>query len=428
MKKLKVLFELFFAFVIMFSFVSITSADKKNFTIDDYYNFMDSEHSEDGMLICNYSHYEDDDEPWDGALQIYAYGRNDFAAVFMCRNCGYYNGEKYHYFTWGDLDIDDTSDDRHLYYWAANATNYGSWTILKDGDLKQYSELHDPDAQSFIDIYFDVGDGNVVTGDDALDVRVRRRFVDEGICPKWAYVSVDQQGKHDDAIWGVDGIYFSNHSEWRENEHPKEENDTTTIKVWSKFEDDPIFTKNYNLCLNDDSAKDYEKLFNEVRKFSSNKTLLQMYKFNNTCKIAEAVYENTASTSSCSYKNDALSALAQTVKDMDFCSPDEKPVEDPSKCSSYLGNIKDSGSTAYYLDKTFSFITYAAVTILIITSIIDYIKCLTSNDKDELKKVNIKTIKRLLFTFLLFLLPIILRTVLPIFGIISDCEIAGISG
>ena len=423
---------LLFLLCFLFLGVKITNA----YTVTDRFDFLnyDEDDDEKKILICDYERYYDDDgdTEWQGAFQIYATSK-ELKAVSLCRECakGYYtinnDDDKYYdYLSWGELDIGDT-DDSNTYIWQAGRNNkYGDRGVVKNGTL--YGVRSDYASDNYIYVYFSLKSGSAVKNEDATYNRVRTRFVDEGICPRWAYVSVDQRGNSGDTINGVDGLYFSNSESWEKDEHPEEPNDYSTKLVYSKFEQDLVFQRDINACVTSETSNDYYNLFGEILYFKKNPVILKMYKANHVCDIANAVYNNAVEGSSCSYHDSALSVLAKRIADMEFCEPDEKPIEDPDKCSSYLGNINRKGSTAYYLDKTFSFITYAAIAVLIVMTTIDYIKCLASQDKDALKKVNITTIKRIVFTFLLFLLPIILRTILPIFGIISDCNVGGLNG
>lgn len=94
-------------------------------------------------------------------------------------------------------------------------------------------------------------------------------------------------------------------------------------------------------------------------------------------------------------------------------------VVDVKSCSDIIGN----GNFAKYLKTSIKFIQYAAPILLIIFSIIDYMKALAANDDDVLKKVNKKTIIRLAATLLLFIIPALINVILEIFGITNNCNL-----
>lgn len=61
--------------------------------------------------------------------------------------------------------------------------------------------------------------------------------------------------------------------------------------------------------------------------------------------------------------------------------------------------------------------------LVIIMTIIDLIKATANGGKDDLSKVGKKTVKRLIYAVLLFLIPTILNWVFSIFGIYGVCGI-----
>lgn len=61
--------------------------------------------------------------------------------------------------------------------------------------------------------------------------------------------------------------------------------------------------------------------------------------------------------------------------------------------------------------------------LVIIMTIIDLIKATANGGKDDLSKVGKKTVKRLIYAVLLFLIPTILNWVFSIFGVYGVCGI-----
>lgn len=406
-------------FIMLFTFFTVNARAKSEYTIDDYFDFIGDD--EDRMLLCSYKNYKGDDEDdrYHGAFMIYAVTEWPYIeAVSFCRNCGEHDSKKYSMLNWGELYILDLNDLKgNTYSWTPN------WYGFLDGNtLHRWGNDHEYWGE--IETGFSVNAGKSVSGTDAVENRVRTRFAREGICPRFAYVSVHTKGYK--VQTGVDGLYFSNESDYESGGDPNSTADYSSVIAWSKFQQDSAFTTDYNACLTQESVSLYKNAFSEFDKYQVG--LHEMYKKNGICDIAKGVYNNTLNTSTCEIKDEELNNMAHKIITNPICLEDEEPIPDPTKCSSYFGNINDKGSTAYYLDKAFTFISYAGVAVLIVTLTIDYIKALTSGDKDTLKKVNTRSIKRIIFAILLFLLPLLLRTVLPIFGIVSDCEIAGIKG
>lgn len=98
----------------------------------------------------------------------------------------------------------------------------------------------------------------------------------------------------------------------------------------------------------------------------------------------------------------------------------------PNVCVSKCSDVVGTSDFRYYLDITFKFIQYVAPILVIVFSTVDYFKAFFSGDADALKQVNKKTIIRLICAVLLFVLPILIRTILSIFGISTDCGVAGL--
>jgi len=91
-------------------------------------------------------------------------------------------------------------------------------------------------------------------------------------------------------------------------------------------------------------------------------------------------------------------------------------------CESLFGDPYQGGknaSPAYYMSFAFKIIRYAAIIILIVFSISDFVSAVASQDDDELKKAMNKTIKRLVLCVLIFLLPMLIQFILEYLNDIS---------
>ena len=88
--------------------------------------------------------------------------------------------------------------------------------------------------------------------------------------------------------------------------------------------------------------------------------------------------------------------------------------------------VKREKTLKKILDFLFNIMTVGAPLITIVLTIIDYIKIIVSNNFDGLKKVNKKTIKRMVITILIVFLPFLLQLLFNIFGLydLSNCGIS----
>ena len=121
-------------------------------------------------------------------------------------------------------------------------------------------------------------------------------------------------------------------------------------------------------------------------------------------------YENNPSAQS------AYDALVKASGDFIYYSTGKEP-QTVDTCEQIIGN----GTFAFYLNQAFRFIQYVGPVLVIIYSTIEYIKVVAAADADLLKKTNKRTITRIIFALLLFLIPVIIKTILNIFGFYGNC-------
>lgn len=88
--------------------------------------------------------------------------------------------------------------------------------------------------------------------------------------------------------------------------------------------------------------------------------------------------------------------------------------------SAILGDVNDSESTAWLLQKIFNYIKVIGPTLALIYGIIDFIQAIVSSDEENMKKVQMKFIKRIIAALLLFFVPIITSIALEVFGFVSN--------
>lgn len=97
--------------------------------------------------------------------------------------------------------------------------------------------------------------------------------------------------------------------------------------------------------------------------------------------------------------------------------PSNPELED--ECDAIFGDPDDpkKESVAYWIQWILNIIKYVAIVILLVLSTVDFFQAMVKNDKSELKKVGIKTLKRFIYTVLIFFLPIIVEMILKLFGV-----------
>lgn len=98
-------------------------------------------------------------------------------------------------------------------------------------------------------------------------------------------------------------------------------------------------------------------------------------------------------------------------------------------CDSILGRIDSKDAPAYYLDLLFTAIKYAAIIILVVFSMLDYVKAVVGKDDDAMSKANSKFLKRLVTCIIIFLAPILINEILSWANIVdtaTSCSIGGL--
>ena len=81
-------------------------------------------------------------------------------------------------------------------------------------------------------------------------------------------------------------------------------------------------------------------------------------------------------------------------------------------CATLFGDPKVPGSPAYYISFAFRLMKYIGIVLLLALSIIDFVKAVTSQDNDQLKKATGTTLKRLIACIVIFLLPVLIDLIM----------------
>ncbi len=96
---------------------------------------------------------------------------------------------------------------------------------------------------------------------------------------------------------------------------------------------------------------------------------------------------------------------------------------DYTNCGGILGDPANSNTIAHFLAQTLKFIQFCGPILVIVTTILDLIKAITSSDKDALQKMLKKTAQRIIYAVLLFVFPAVLDIILKWTNIYGTCGI-----
>lgn len=95
-------------------------------------------------------------------------------------------------------------------------------------------------------------------------------------------------------------------------------------------------------------------------------------------------------------------------------------------CNSILG-VNEPGYPAYYIFTAFNIIKYLAILILIVFTIMDFLKAIISKDEDAINKSVTQFVKRFIIAIIIFLLPTLIELVMEWSGLVDDVAICGIT-
>lgn len=95
-------------------------------------------------------------------------------------------------------------------------------------------------------------------------------------------------------------------------------------------------------------------------------------------------------------------------------------------CDSIFG-VNEPGYPAYYIFTAFNIIKYLAILILIVFTIMDFLKAIISKDEDAINKSVTQFVKRFIIAIIIFLLPTLIELVMEWSGLVDDVAICGIT-
>lgn len=113
---------------------------------------------------------------------------------------------------------------------------------------------------------------------------------------------------------------------------------------------------------------------------------------------------------------------AKTINDSFILIADDAVLEEAS-CDTVLGDLEDSKSIAYLLQEIFKVMKFATPVLVLIFSIIDFIKSVTTQDKEILQKAIKRTIIRVIVGLVVFVIPSICNFIFNLLGWYGTCGI-----
>ena len=314
-----------------------------------------------------------------------------------------------------------------------NRANYlagtKSYTITNNGDSAVENFQADNASSDTISVYWD-------------SQTLKSNFFNYGYCP--GTLIEDASG----SLLDSDSIGFGPEIETNDD---ADEIISSLSNTWNKFNtvidaavfqnrtyylersmfrpDSPFSVSDVSTCMtSNDMINNYTMLFmfNDSYSNTEKAYLRNLGQKNGYDAIADKIIELYGENSSCrsSHPNlsDKYTSLYNAALNYRNFTTGEMATGDID-CDGIIGDPSIPGHFAYYLNKTIKFIQYLGPVLVIVFTTIEYIKALIAGDADALKKANKRTVTRLVFAVLLFLIPAIINAALSIFKIYSDCSI-----
>lgn len=87
-----------------------------------------------------------------------------------------------------------------------------------------------------------------------------------------------------------------------------------------------------------------------------------------------------------------------------------------------FGDPNDQKALAFYLQQVFNVIRFLGPVLVLVMTIIDLVKVTAEQKQDgELQKVGVKTLKRLIYAVIIFMLPTLITYVFHLIGLYGTC-------
>ena len=94
------------------------------------------------------------------------------------------------------------------------------------------------------------------------------------------------------------------------------------------------------------------------------------------------------------------------------------------KCEDIFGNINDKTSTIYFMQQIYNVFKFGVPLLCVVLSIFEFVKAVASQDKDALSKATKRTLIRVILTFVLFIIPVLIDFIFPLLGFEGTCGIS----
>ena len=98
-------------------------------------------------------------------------------------------------------------------------------------------------------------------------------------------------------------------------------------------------------------------------------------------------------------------------------------ADEKKQCTGLFGDHEDEDSFAYLLQYAFTIMKFAGPILCIAFSIVDFVKAVVSDKKDELSRVVKRSLTRVVLALVLFFIPIIVDFLFPLLGFYGTCGI-----
>lgn len=100
-----------------------------------------------------------------------------------------------------------------------------------------------------------------------------------------------------------------------------------------------------------------------------------------------------------------------------------KSSGDDGGCDALFGDPEDEDSVAHFLQELFDVFKFLGPLLCIVLSVMEFLKAVTSQDKDALMKAMKRTGIRIVLALILFFLPTLINFLFPLLGWYGTCGV-----
>ena len=333
-----------------------------------------------------------------------------------------------------------------------------------------YSNYDNSMAANKYKVSFDVDDSGKISNVEGLPISnwddVKSTYTSGKKCPTYSYVYnsklylyYDYDKMISDATDRKATIlnsltYAEDTGDTKKNDQAKEElkslNERCKGVAATKFDytkcwDESKVTTKYTECKNEAKAlgSQIRSKVSELNGLASTNTLSksssEFQEMEKNCAAAlsnVADYEEALKYTSCKEYNAAMgtnikcSTTDEDVKDNKYVdkgnnTDDSVKVQNVDNCQGVFGTVGEPDAIATYLQTAFNLMKFLGPILVLVLSVMDLIK-ITAEGKqdDQLKKLGIKTMKRLVYAVIIFVLPEVINYIFTLVGLYGTCGIS----